>query len=107
MAIIHCSTLAKDLRSDAKRLRETFANEAEAREQADAEWARVQRGATTLSYTLALARLELYPEQHVRVRGFKSEIDGTPWLIAKTTHTMTGDNGFSTALELEAHTSSA
>lgn len=28
--------------------------------------------------------------------------DGTPWLIVKTTHAITGDNGFSTALELEA-----
>ncbi|MGO1072094.1 phage late control D family protein [Lysobacter sp. CA199] len=87
---------------DAKRLRETYASEAEAREQANAEWARVQRGAATLSYTLAMGRPELYPEQRVRVRGFKPEMDSTSWLIAKTTHTITGDNGFSTALDLEA-----
>ncbi len=31
---------------------------------------------------------------------FKPEIDETPWLVKKTTHTI-GDVGFTTALELE------
>ncbi|MGO1068391.1 phage late control D family protein [Lysobacter sp. CA199] len=89
---------------NAKRLRDTYANQAQAREQAEAEWARVQRGAAVLSLTLALGRPELYPEQRMRVRGFKREIDGTSWLIAKTTHTMSADTGLTTGLELESAT---
>jgi len=61
----------------------------------------VQRGAAILSYTLALGRADLYPEQKLRVQGFKPQIDATPWLIAKATHTITGSAGFTTQLELE------
>ncbi|MGO4222121.1 phage late control D family protein [Lysobacter sp. TAF61] len=91
---------------DAKRLRETFNSEAEAREHAAAEWQRIQRGAATMGYTLALGRADLYPEQKLRVSGFKREIDETKWLIAKTTHTISGSAGFTTALELETDASS-
>lgn len=86
---------------NAKRLRETFNTEAEARENAKAEWGRIQRGAATLSYTLALGRADLYPEQKLRVRGFKAEIDETRWLVAKVNHTITGAEGFTSSLELE------
>jgi uncharacterized protein len=36
----------------------------------------------------------------VTVSGFKPEIDDTPWLVKKATHTL-GDGGFVSALELE------
>jgi len=86
---------------DAKRLRDTYSNEAEARQQADAEWKRLQRGAAQLSYSLALGRADLYPEQKIRVEGFKAEIDGTGWLVSKVTHRITGSGGFTSDLELE------
>lgn len=86
---------------NAKRLRETYHNEAEAKEHANAEWKRIRRGAATMEYTLALGRADLFPEQKLRVRGFKREIDDTAWLIARTTHTITGAGGFTTRLELE------
>lgn len=86
---------------NAKRLRETYNSEAEAKEHAKAEWARVKRGAAKLDYTLALGRADLYPEQKLRVRGFKPEIDDTGWLIAKATHNISGSGGFTTQLELE------
>jgi len=86
---------------NAKRLRETYNNETEAREHANAEWNRIRRGAATLEYTLALGRADLFPEQKLRVSGFKPEIDSTGWLIAKTTHNITGAGGFTTQLELE------
>ncbi|HEY5804872.1 MAG TPA: phage late control D family protein [Lysobacter sp.] len=88
---------------NAKRLRDTFNSEAEARDHARSEWNRVQRGAATLSYTLALGRADLYPEQKLRVSGFKPEIDDNAWLIAKTIHTITGGGGFTTVLELETN----
>lgn len=87
---------------DAKRLRATYNSEAEAREHARAEWQRLQRGAATFAYTLALGRADLYPEMRGTLRGFgKPQIDDATWLIAKTTHTITGNAGFTTALELE------
>ncbi|MFK3649298.1 phage late control D family protein [Lysobacter enzymogenes] len=86
---------------NAKRLRETYNNEAEARENANAEWKRIKRGAAKMDFTLALGRADLSPEQKLRVQGFKPEIDATAWLIAKTTHTITGSAGFTTQLELE------
>lgn len=86
---------------DAKRLRETYNSEAEARQHSEAEWKRIKRGAATLSYTIAIGRADLYPEQKVRVSGFKPEIDETRWLIAKATHIISASNGFTTALELE------
>lgn len=94
------SVLAGD-DSNAKRLRKIYSTPDEAQQQADAEWARVQRGAAKLSYTLALGRADLYPEQKLRVRGFKPVIDDTAWLIVKTRHTVSGGGGFTTALELE------
>lgn len=87
---------------NAKRLRETYASEAEARENATSEWNRIQRGAATFSYNLALGRADLFPEQKIRVQGFKPEIDEVTWLISKATHTVTGSGGFTTALELES-----
>ncbi|KWC22744.1 late control protein [Burkholderia ubonensis] len=83
-----------------KVLPEDYATEAEARAAAQAEYARTQRSQATMSYTLALGRPELFPEMPVVVSGFKPEIDETPWLVKKATHTI-GDGGFTTALELE------
>jgi phage protein D len=87
---------------NAKRLRDSYSNESEAREQAQAEWGRIQRGVAALSYTLALGRADLYPEQKLRVMGFgKPEIDEGRWLVAQARHAISGAGGFTTALELE------
>lgn len=91
---------------NAKRLKETFATEADASAEATAEWGRIQRGKATLSYTLALGRPDIYPEQRARVRGIKRDIDETAWLIAKVTHTL-GGGGFGTTLEMETVNDSA
>lgn len=86
---------------NARRLPAVYHSEAEAKEQAEAANNRIQRGAATLSYTLALGRPELYPEQRVAVSGFKPEIDAIEWLIVKATHTITGSSGYTTQLEME------
>ncbi|WP_367317751.1 hypothetical protein [Microbulbifer spongiae] len=85
---------------DAKRLKETFASEQEAKEAAEAKWQRIQRGLATMNYELALGRAELYPEQPVRFLGFKPEIEGTEWLIARCSHRV-GERGFTMSVELE------
>lgn len=90
-----------DNNRNVKVLPEDYATEAEARAAAEAELARVKRSQATLSYTLALGRAELFPEQPVTVSGFKPVIDETPWLVKEATHTITGDAGFTTQLELE------
>jgi phage protein D len=73
----------------------------EARQHADAEFKRLDRGTAQLSYRLAIGRADIYPEQTITVSGFKPEIDGTAWLVAKATHTIDGSGGFVTSLELE------
>lgn len=84
-----------------KKLQATYATEAEARQHAQAEFQRLDRGTASLSYTLALGRADLYPEQSITVSGFKPEIDGTDWLVSKATHSISGSAGFTTSLELE------
>jgi len=93
--------------TNAKTLRETFDSERTAREHADAEWKRVQRGAAKLEYSLALGRATLYPEQRIDVSGFKPDIDDRTWLIAEATHSITGSSGFTTSLVLETSGASA
>lgn len=85
---------------DVKVLKDTYASEADALEAARAEMQRVQRGAATLSLTLALGRPALMPQSPVTVAGFKPEIDGAGWLVKTVEHNL-GDGGFTTQLELE------
>lgn len=85
---------------NAKRLRETYANEAEARSAAVAAWRRLQRGLATLDLTLAIGEPRLGPQTPVDVRGWKPEIDAIEWLASKVTHTI-GDGGFTTQVSLE------
>ncbi|MDR5800043.1 phage late control D family protein [Caballeronia sp. LZ001] len=84
-----------------KVLPEDYASEAEARAAAKAEYARVQRSQATMDYTLAHGRAEVFPELPVTIKGFKPEIDDTLWLVKRVVHTLTGDAGFTSALELE------
>ncbi|ATS21710.1 phage late control protein [Xanthomonas phaseoli pv. phaseoli] len=86
---------------NAKNLRESYADEATARQHAHAELERVKRGLAKFDYTLAIGRADLFPEQIVMVRGFKPEIDAQAWLTAKVTHTM-DSNGFKSSTILES-----
>jgi phage protein D len=90
-----------DNNKNVKVLPEDYATEAEARAAATAELARVKRSQATMSYTLALGRADLFPEMPVTVSGFKPVIDATPWLVREAIHTITGDAGFTTQLDLE------
>ncbi len=85
----------------AKRLKRTFASEADARHAADAEWKRIQRGAAEFELDLALGRPDLMPEQRVTLQGWKAEIDAHAWLIAEVQHNFAPAGGFKTRLKLE------
>lgn len=89
-----------DNNHNVKVLPEDYPTEAEARAAAEAEFARTQRSQATLDYMLALGRAEIFPELPVTVSGFKPEMDETPWLVKKATHTL-GEGGFTTVLNLE------
>ena len=86
---------------NAKRLRDSFANEADARAAAIAEWRRIQRGAATFELTLALGVPVLAPQTPVRVSGFKPQIDETEWLSIRVTHCV-DDAGYTTKVELDS-----
>ncbi|QIL80805.1 phage late control D family protein [Diaphorobacter sp. HDW4A] len=83
-----------------KRLRDTYATEADALAAAQAEQARLARGAATFELTLAVGQPALMVQTPVRVRGFKPEIDGTGWLVKTVEHSL-DDNGLTTRLEME------
>ncbi|AMP13448.1 phage late control D family protein [Collimonas pratensis] len=91
---------------NSKRLRTTYANEADARTAAVAEWQRIQRGAATLELSLALGNPALMPQSPVTVAGFKTEIDHQDWLTAKVTHSIS-DTGFTSGVELETRSEEA
>ncbi|MEA9842376.1 phage late control D family protein [Xanthomonas campestris] len=86
---------------NAKRLRESYADEATARQHAYAELERVKRGLAKFEHTLAIGRAEIFPEQIIAVVGFKPEIDAQTWLIAKAAHTIDA-SGFKSSLVLES-----
>lgn len=83
-----------------KTLKDTYATQADAMEAAKAELQRVDRGAATLSLTLALGRPQLMPQSPVTVEGFKPEIDGEGWLVKSVEHSI-ADGGYTTKLECE------
>jgi len=84
----------------AKTLRTIYASKSNALRAARSEYRRLLRGVVTLEYTFARGRPDLYPEMHVRVRGFKPEIDNTDWIIVRAEHSLDG-RGLITRLELE------
>jgi phage protein D len=83
-----------------KRLKDTYGSEADALAAARAEMGRVKRGKATMELTMALGQPLLMPQTPITLRGFKPEIDATPWLLKKVTHEL-GDGGFTSKLELE------
>lgn len=83
-----------------KTLRHVYASRENARRAARAEYLRLGRGAATFSITLANGRPELIPEVPAQVRGWKTEIDATDWIIIRVTHNLT-DAGYTTRVEME------
>lgn len=85
---------------NAKRLRPTYATEADALAAAKSEWQRLQRGADKASLDLAEGRPDLYPETPVTLSGFKPEIDAIDWLITEISHDLS-DRAFTSSVEME------
>lgn len=93
-------TVGGETNQNMKVLPETYPTKAEAQAAAEAEFKRTQRSQATISLSLALGRAEIFPELPTNLKGWKPEIDDTPWLVKKVKHNIAG-GGFTTALDLE------
>ncbi|WP_025808341.1 phage late control D family protein [Pseudomonas chlororaphis] len=85
-----------------KDLRHTYSDRQSALRAARAELNRLQRGAATLSYTLARGRPDLIPELTYTLQGVKSDIDEIIWYGGNVQHSLTADSGYTMSLELES-----
>jgi phage protein D len=83
-----------------KRLKKTYASEADAKAAAEAETKRLKRAAATLSASLAWGNPLLSPGVRITATGFKSDIDTIRWLISSADHTMDA-SGLKTRIEME------
>ena len=92
------------IKSDAesiKTLPHTYASRSYAIQLAEKTFRKLKRGTAKFSLNLALGNAELIPEMPVEVSGFKTEIDGSLWLITRVTHNITPENGFTSQIECE------
>jgi phage protein D len=85
---------------NAKVLRHTHPNAAEAESAAKAEWHSMKRAGGKLTLNLAEGIAELYPETPVNVVGFKPDIDGTDWVTERVVHSLS-ESGYTVRGELE------
>lgn len=67
-----------------KRLKRTYASEAEAHQAAKAEAAKRKRGGKSFEYELALADMRIMPNGRITLSGWASTITGLSWLVEST-----------------------
>ena len=91
---------------NSKRLRTTYATEADARTAAAAEWQRLQRGVASFELSLALGDPSISPQSPVKVSGFKPHIDATEWLSKTVEHNIS-NSGFTTNVAFETKVEAA
>lgn len=84
-----------------KRLKGTYANEAEANRAAKAKMAEMKRQKFNFSINMALGEPKLSTETPVKLTGFKKEIDALNWIVSKATHHYS-TSGLTTQIDLES-----
>ncbi|OYX16638.1 MAG: hypothetical protein B7Z07_02385 [Sphingomonadales bacterium 32-67-7] len=87
---------------NAKRIKRSFASEAEAKQAAAAEARKAARGEYQFSYQMALGDPSLEPNQPVTLEGWDSEIDGVKWLVSESQHTLDKGGGLASSIKLES-----
>lgn len=87
--------------SNPRRLKRTFATEAEAKQAAEAAHSRDKRGKHSFTYDLALGDAAIEPERPVTLSGWNSRIDGIKWLVKEASHTFDA-SGLQTRITLES-----
>ncbi|HEX2794688.1 MAG TPA: contractile injection system protein, VgrG/Pvc8 family [Croceicoccus sp.] len=86
--------------SNRKRLKRVYASQADADAAAKSETDRLARAAASFEMTLAYGDAAITAGMKATLSGFKSEIDGHKWRIARVEHEM-DSNGFRSRLEME------
>lgn len=86
--------------SNRKRLKRVYASQADADAAAKSETNRLARAAASFEMTLAYGDPAITAGMKATLAGFKSEIDGHKWRIARVVHEMDG-NGLRSRLEME------
>lgn len=85
-----------------KKLKENFATKEDAEKAVKAKMADKNRKLAKFSIVTAFAIPDVSTEQSVKLQGFKPQIDGLRWIVAKATHQYS-TSGLTTQLELEAN----
>ena len=84
-----------------RRLKGTYANEAEAKRAADAKMAEIKRQMAKFSITTAFGIPSISTETPINLDGFKPQVDKLKWIVEKATHSYS-TSGLTMQLELEA-----
>ncbi|GLQ99006.1 hypothetical protein [Dyella mobilis] len=84
-----------------KILRGDLPTEADTKGAAEAELARVKRGAATFTLDLAVGRPDIFPETPIQLIGWPVTITTYAWIVAKATHELDGSGGYLASLVLE------
>lgn len=87
--------------SKAKRLKRSYASEAEAKQAAEAEASKRKRGVYRFEYELAVADTRLQTNLRVTLLGWHPKIDAIQWLVASIDTSM-GNSGIRQRISLES-----
>lgn len=85
-----------------KRIKRSFATEAEAKQAAKAEARRAARGTYQFTYDMALGDPAIAANDRVTLQGWDEEIDGVAWLVEEARHTLDGQGGLTSSLTLKS-----
>ena len=83
-----------------KTLRKTYKSADEATDAAEAEQAKMEQSAETITLNLAFARAGVQTEGKLTLTGFHPQIDGDAWICASVTTTL-GDSGLIQSIRAE------
>ena len=87
---------------NAKRIKRSFASEAEAKQAAAAAARKAARGEYQFTYQMALGDPGIEPNQKVTLQGWDSEIDAVKWLVNEAQHTLDKGAGLTSSIKLES-----
>lgn len=84
-----------------KRLRTIYSNKEEATDAGEKELKRLKRGAANATFNFAEGNARITADTPLRVMGFKAGIVGNDWSVQSVTHSINGQNGFTTSIGAE------
>lgn len=88
--------------TEPKKLKRVYANEAEARQAAQAAATRAARTPYEFSYDIAIADPGIQPDIKVTLQGWNPTIDGISWLVKSVETSFDGSGGLRQRVELES-----